>query len=112
MSIVAKVSTQDGYTVVALHGELDMFTAAEVRPLLIHDPSLTSGSLLVDLSEVTFLDSSGLGLLVATYKRVAARGERLALVCPENLRRIFQITGLDSLFIMHGSMSEVVPSLM
>jgi anti-sigma B factor antagonist len=61
----------------------------------------------LDLSNVTFLDSMGLGVILGTKKRLAATGRELELVVasPE-IRRIFEITMLDRIFALHASRAE------
>jgi hypothetical protein len=64
----------------------------------------------VDLSRVSFIDSSGLGVLVGALKRVRERGA-LSLVCPEpRVRRVFEITGLTQVFPMYNGLEEAVAS--
>ncbi len=67
--------------------------------------------LLLDLSRVTFLDSSGLGAVVAAYKQAAPdRKLELAALSPA-VEKVFKLTRMDSVFTIHASASDVTASL-
>ena len=92
---------------VAIHGDVDLKTAKAFRAAL--DDAVGDGKprLIVDMSEVPFMDSSGLAALIGVQK--AVRGTtRLIVVCPENLRRIFEVTRLDSIVTVVGSLPEAL----
>lgn len=86
-------------TVVSLGGEIDVYTAPFVRERLdevIHDGKI---DIIVDLSAVRFLDSTGLGVLVGRLKLARGLGGALRLVSPDDrVLKVFQITGLDKVF--------------
>ena len=99
------IEKQGAVFVVAPRGELDAFTAPELRTEL---HQLIEGSraerLVVDLTSVTFLDSSALGVLVGALRRLRERGGELHLVEPPPLaRRIFAITKLDTVLELHAT---------
>jgi anti-sigma B factor antagonist len=88
--------------VLALSGELDLATAPALRASL--DKAVESGGadLWIDLSEVTFMDSTGLLALLATRRRLRASSTSLAIICPEGpVRRVFTVAGLDDEFSIH-----------
>jgi anti-sigma B factor antagonist len=63
----------------------------------------------VDLKRATFIDSTTLGVLIAAVKRVRPVGGTLAIVCAdENVRRIFELTGLDKVFPIRSSREEAI----
>jgi anti-sigma B factor antagonist len=81
--------------------EIDVHTVPRIREYVVGtvetDPH--SGRLIVDLTDTTFIDSTGLGLLVGIQKRICARVGALRLVIPNpDIRRIFLITGLHQVF--------------
>lgn len=83
--------------VVSARGELDVFTAPDLDSEL--DALIADGSfhLVMDLSEVAFLDSTGLGVLVKALKHARESGGWLHLVISsDRIRKIFEITGLDA----------------
>lgn len=84
---------------VALVGELDMGSVSALEAYLA--PYLSDGvaGLVIDLRELTFLDSSGLHALVDAKRRAAAGGQRLVLIAPtESSRRLFELT--QTLFLL------------
>jgi len=89
----------DDVTLITVVGEIDVYTAPTLRERLIeavHDGALR---LIVDLTGVDFLDSTGLGVLVGGLKRVRSRQGALLLVCQaERLLKIFRITTLTKTF--------------
>ena len=93
-----------GHTVVEVHGEVDVYTAPMLRERLIELIRGGARSLVVDLSQVDFLDSTGLGELVGALKRLRTAGGVLVLVCPkESLLKIFRITALDQVFPLYDT---------
>jgi stage II sporulation protein AA (anti-sigma F factor antagonist) len=95
------VLATDQETVVVVRGEIDLATGQQFRDALLA-ASRESPRVLVDLSDVTFMDSAGVNALVAAYHRVPPDGElRLAGLRP-NTRRLLQITGLVDLFATSG----------
>jgi anti-sigma B factor antagonist len=85
----------DSY-LIAAGGELDMGAAPTLRGTI--DQILEEGAttLIVDLSEATFIDSTSIGILIEALHRVRAAGGTLEVVCTEpNLLRVFEIVGLD-----------------
>ena len=68
--------------------------------------------LVVDLSDATFVDSTTLGVLVGASKRLRAEGGSMALVVTEpSIEKIFQITGLDRVFSIHGTRAEALSAV-
>jgi anti-sigma B factor antagonist len=100
-----------GRTVVAVAGEVDVYTAPQLRDCLTDLVGAGSHHLVVDMSAVRFLDSTGLGVLVGGLKKVRAAGGTLELVCSsERLLRIFSITGLATVFTIHDSTATLTPA--
>jgi anti-sigma B factor antagonist len=102
----------DERALVAVYGEVDIYTAPQLHEAL--DSAIDAGArlLLVDLAEVAFIDSTGLGVLIGAAKRLHSADGALAIVCPhEKIRRIFQITGLDQVFAMHTSRDEALSTV-
>jgi anti-sigma B factor antagonist len=101
---VEVMSAIGGTAVVAVQGEADLHTSQELRAAI--NDAIDSGatSLVVDLSEATFIDSMTLGVLLGAVKRLRPIGGRVSVVCTDaNIRRIFEITLLDRVFALHRS---------
>jgi len=86
-------------TVVMCSGEIDVRTAPVLRQALF-DPEVVSAPLVVvDLARVSFLDSVGIGALVAARRWLTSRGTGLVLVCGDTQpRRVLTMTGLHKVF--------------
>src|SRR4029453_12945075 len=68
-----------------------------------------AGSVVVDLTPVAFMDSTGLGVLLAAHKRAPANGPRVLLVCPGGpVLRVLRLTGMDKVIPIHASLAEAV----
>jgi anti-sigma B factor antagonist len=66
-------------------------------------------TVVVDLTDTTFIDSTTLGVLVGGVKRLRPDGGQLVLVCSDrNITKIFEITGLDKVFTIHATLAEAV----
>ncbi|HEV7654597.1 MAG TPA: STAS domain-containing protein [Mycobacteriales bacterium] len=93
---VGRTSAPDGeYVVVA--GEVDIETAPQLRSALAAAVGTGAASVVIDLAAVTYLDSSGLSVLVSAHQRARAQGSTLCLCNPsERVRSLLRITGLDT----------------
>jgi anti-sigma B factor antagonist len=84
-----------GTSVVRLSGELDVYTAVALRATLDDLAVGDAGRLVVDLTGLGFMDSSGLGVLIATKKRVESTNGSFAVVCDGGPgMRLLTVTGL------------------
>jgi anti-sigma B factor antagonist len=98
---------KDGIEVVDVEGEIDVYTAPRLRELLIDLVNKNNYQLVVNMEKVEFLDSTGLGVLVGTVKRVRAHDGSLDLVCTqERILKIFRITGLTKVFGIHETVDQ------
>jgi anti-anti-sigma factor len=85
----------DGYELLAVRGEIDIATSPRLIAALNDVVADTTGAVLVDLSSVEFMDSTGLALLVRVQRRLSRWGRGFAVVCPGGpVRRIFELTDL------------------
>jgi anti-sigma B factor antagonist len=87
---------RDGLVHVALVGELDLSTVAKVQEELRRVEASSPATLVVDLSKLTFLDSTGLRCIVTADERARAEGRRIVIVRgPDAVQRVFAITRLE-----------------
>ena len=88
-------SRSDGYELLTVEGELDIATAPRMLAALNGALADVSRPLVVDLSEVVFMDSTGLALLINARRRVSRRGQGFAIVCPGGpISRVFEIADM------------------
>ncbi len=107
MDLRIESSKRDGTAILGLRGEVDVYTAPKLKSSLIDLVDEGSYDIVVDLSEVDFIDSSGLGVLVGGLKRVKSHEGSISLVCSqENILKIFRITGLNKVFPIYSSLEE------
>lgn len=85
--------------VIALRGELDVATVGALAEPLREVIAAGKRAIVIDLSELTFLDSTGLMVLLNGLRRIVGQGGRLAIVCANpTVLRLFEITGTTSTF--------------
>ena len=100
---------KDGIEVIDVGGEIDIYTAPRLRELLIDLVSTDNYQLIVNMDQVEFLDSTGLGVLVGGLKRVRAHDGSLDLVCTQaRILKIFRITGLTKVFGIHETVDQAI----
>jgi anti-sigma B factor antagonist len=96
-------------------GELDYSASPQLSERLAERIDGGSTRMVLDLSTVTFIDSTAIGALIANATRLNELGTgTLAVVCPEENRRvlrIFEIAGLDSVIALHGSREDAIAEL-
>jgi anti-sigma B factor antagonist len=98
--------------VIELGGEIDLYTAPEFKERMVELIEDGKKRIVVDLSSATFIDSTTLGVLVGGVKRLRPAGGSLALVCTDqNITKIFEITGLDRVFPIHGSRDDALAAV-
>lgn len=89
--------------VVAPTGEVDLASAGELRQGLESAESGAPSGLVIDLRQVGFIDSTGIGELVGCHRRCREAGRPLAFVVPEGtISKILKVTGMDSVFDIHA----------
>jgi anti-sigma B factor antagonist len=98
--------------VVAVRGDLDLHTAPELKDALTRAIDDGRNRLVVDLTETSYMDSSGLTALVLAHKRLRKRGGQLVVVnVDESIGRTFEITGLHLLFPLVRERAEAIQRL-
>lgn len=109
MDLGLDVSQSGNWSVLAVTGEVDVATAPALRERLVSLVAEGNVQLIVDLSPVDFIDSTGLGVLVGTLKRVREADGKLALVIPqERILKLFDITGLSKIFTIHSDLNRAL----
>jgi len=95
--------------VLQVSGEVDAYTAPALREQIADLAVKGAVHLIADLTQVTFLDSTGLGALVGGLKRLREAGGSLQLVISApRILRIFQLTGLTKVFAIQPSVSQAI----
>ena len=95
-------SQVDGCQLLSVEGELDIASASRLLTALNEVLATLSIPLVVDLSRVDFMDSTGLALLMNAHRRVVRRGHGFAICCPDGpLSRIFEIADMVETLRVH-----------
>lgn len=99
----------DGWTLVAASGEIDVATAPELRDRLTELIEAGTTRLVVDLEDVGFIDSTGLGVLVGGARRARTEDGDLRLVCTNSrILKVFEATGLNEIFTIAATVDDAV----
>jgi anti-sigma B factor antagonist len=99
----------DGTHVVAVAGEIDLFTAPEFKQRVSAPIDAGRTRLIVDLTQTTFIDSSSLGVLIGAHRRLRRlNGSLVIVVSGEAILKTFRITGLDGVFTIVSTLDEAV----
>ena len=107
MSVRIQRQARPPWTLLSIGGDLDVLGAPELRQGVV--TALNDGirEMILDVSELDFVDSFGIGVIVGALKRVRQRGGELLLVCPApRIRRVFELCDLDRIFVLHDSVEE------
>ncbi|MCK4268143.1 MAG: STAS domain-containing protein [Actinomycetia bacterium] len=112
MDLKIDIGEKNGVVLLKLDGEVDVYTAPKLKSRLVDLVDQGKFKIVVDLEEVDFMDSSGLGVLVGGLKRVRSHDGAIALVCTqENILKIFRITGLVKVFPIFENQDQAVQSV-
>lgn len=96
------------WVVVTVLGDVDLSSAPALRHDVIALLSEGHRKIALDLGPTDFVDSVGLGIIVAIWKRVRVQGGTFAVVCPEpRLKRVFQVVDLDKVLPLHDTVAAV-----
>lgn len=105
---VAGVDERGDALIVRLTGELDLYNAHIVREELLATAARAPTRLVVDLSDVAFIDSTGLGVLIEACGKLANRRAFLLVAPGLETRRALEISGLDRHFGVHATLDEAL----
>jgi anti-anti-sigma factor len=107
----------DGIRIIVVRGELDLSTASNLEAPLDEAISSQDGSVLIDLTDCEFIDSTGIALIVRAWQRLDrdanGEGSGRVVICSANdqVRRVLEITGLELSIPIHSSRDEALAAL-
>lgn len=97
---------------VSVDGELDQSTADQLRSALVTVLGAGAGSVLIDLSDCSFIDSTGLSLLVEATRRLGEEERGFGVCCvDDDVRRLLELTGIDRAVGLFESRDEAIAAL-
>jgi anti-sigma B factor antagonist len=96
--------------ILSVGGEVDLATAPQLHAKLADLVEVgEAGSVVVDLTPVGFMDSTGLTALLTAHRRARARGHTIRLVCPAGpVLRVLRLVGMEKVFSVYSSLAEAV----
>ena len=97
---------------IALAGDFDLHSGPEFERRVLEALGRSATDLLIDLSEVSFIDSTTIGILMRTRKRLAPIGGRVLVVTSDrNILRLFEITALDRMFEIYSRRTDALEEI-
>jgi anti-sigma B factor antagonist len=110
LNVEGRTGAHPGQHVLSVRGTITLETVVQFQDAV--RASATDPSLIIDLTEVSYVDSSALGAFVQAYVSCAKSGRRLALVGPNHrVRTVFRLTSLDILFPTYATLPEAEAAL-
>jgi anti-sigma B factor antagonist len=101
------VTAGPAHTLVSVAGECDLHTGRPLRDVLTSEVSRGAQRLILDLSELSFMDSTGMQVLLSVCNVLAVRGGTLALVSPQPVvARILELTGTDQVIPVYDTLQD------
>lgn len=112
MDLTLSQTTFPTHAVVEVLGEVDVHSAPQLRDRLLAVLADEAPAVIVDLDQVAFIDSTGLGALVAGLNEAKERRVAFLVACSlERILRLFRITGLDEIFALYPSVEAATLAL-
>ncbi len=105
---------EQGVRTISVRGELDLSTAPELEGPLDQALESDEGSVLIDLSQCEFIDSTGIALIVRAWQRLnSGENGRALVLCSQNdqVRRVLEITGLELSIPVHTTRDEAMAAI-
>lgn len=110
--LTVKIHKQEEASVLELSGDLDAFTCGKLRDAIVELLDDGSRKIIISMSKIKYIDSSGLGTLVGGLRRINEQGGALALFgASAQVRKVFLITGLSKVFPLYETQDEAISAL-
>ncbi len=104
-----EMHTEGKYLVISLEGELDIENSSSLKGEVRNKVSSEYPNLVIDLTKVSYVDSSGLGTLIALQKDARFNGGALSVVgASEQIKRVMKMTNIDKLFELYDTLEEAL----
>jgi anti-sigma B factor antagonist len=103
-----EVLCADNVTILDLEGEIDIYTATELKEALLQAIAGGARRVLVDATKVTFMDSSGLSVLIGGEQRLRPLGGSLVVACSKRVERLLTVAGLLHVLARYPNRDEAL----
>lgn len=105
-------STVDGVDIVAIAGELDIYTPGSLRAVAADEQLLARGRLVLDITGTTFLDAHGLGDVIGVLREIRAHDGAMAVACSlEPALKLFRVTGISLVLPVCETLDEAIAAV-
>ena len=112
MDLQISVRRSGDVALIDLAGEVDAYTSARFREVMMDIIEDGISRLIVSMARVDYIDSSGLGALVGGLKRTSERDGKILIVCHQSqVRKVFEITGLEKVFPIFDTEEEALEAI-
>jgi len=102
-----QVEELNGVPVITLEGEIDLSTSTRFKEVVYEVIESGRKDIVIDLNGLEFMDSTGLGVVVAALKKTSMEGGSIKLICSKrNIRKVFTVTGLDKVFPIYDNLQR------
>lgn len=106
------VEKDSSYLIVGLDGQFDLHTAKRFKTKLMRYVNKGSRNIVLDLGEIDFIDSSGIGAILSIYKKIEQKsGELVIINLSPPLKRIFELSGVLNIINLYSSRDEALKKL-
>ena len=103
---------EDNISIIEVQGEIDVYTSSWVKEAVADFIQKGNYNIIINLEEVRYIDSTGLGVLIGALKRVREKDGTISLICTNpQIKKIFNITGLVKIFQIYKSEEEAIQTL-
>lgn len=109
MDLLFDVKPEENYILLKVHGEIDLYNAKQLKDQVADASDDIDGpvNLILDLQDVKYIDSTGLGILIGIKRRCAEKEHHLVLLLDsQRIMNLFKITGLNNIFPIAESIEE------
>jgi len=111
MDLIAQVKEFKGVPIIELSGEMDVHTSARLRDVVLAVLEKHASRIVINLDNVEYVDSTGLGTMVGVLKRMTEQNCKLCIVSSNPLiNKVFDITGLTKIFTIKSTDEEAIAS--
>ena len=114
MDLKIAQKNKDSYVVLTVKGEIDLYNARQLKEKIndVMEDNVDTQDILVDIRDVAYIDSTGLGILIGIKRRVTeGKGKLVLVLSSERILKLFSITGLNNIFTIAGDMDAAIARL-
>ena len=107
-----RIKYEEDYVIVLPDEEIEVYNISEIKEVLFDIIEKGNRKLIMDMSKVEYIDSSGLGVLVSVLKKVKASEGKLVLISPKSsVKQILSLTNLDKVFNIQDTLENAVDAV-